>query len=174
MPYLRTVLAGVVLGLLSVLIEGCATGVERSPVRTAASARADTAFRTPDEWVQLGNQLYNNHRWPEARDAYLAALELEPERPSVLADLGVAYWNLGEIESARASFEGALRLDPAHWQALYNLVIVFAEGLEDPVGAADLLDRLKRLRSERPEAEIPDLSALETSVRRGLEVEEED
>jgi hypothetical protein len=71
--------------------------------------RMDPATR---EHLEVGNALYREGRFGEAEAAYLEALELEPENPTVLERLGVmALWR-NDTEEAESCFEGALNHTP--------------------------------------------------------------
>jgi tetratricopeptide (TPR) repeat protein len=76
-----------------------------------------------------------------------------------LSDLGAAYRNRGEFRRAIELFERARKNDPAHWQSLLNLVIVHAYDRKDPAGAQRWFDELKRRYPE-----IPDLDRIQERI----------
>jgi tetratricopeptide (TPR) repeat protein len=109
--------------------------------------------------VQLGNTAYDVEDWQKAVDAYERSLKLREGDPNVLTDLGVAYRNLGNTDRALAAFQKAAALDPSHWQAQFNLAIVFGVDKGDTKKALEILRKLKK---EHPE--IPALDRLTTEV----------
>jgi tetratricopeptide (TPR) repeat protein len=92
--------------------------------------------------------LYNEKRWPEARDAYLRYLESHPEAVDVISDLGICYRALGDLQRALKEFDRALAIAPAHWQSLYNKIIVLAFDLGKKSEARELVVRLRTLQPE--------------------------
>jgi tetratricopeptide (TPR) repeat protein len=84
-------------------------------------------------WVQLGNDYFDTEQPQKAVNAYAKALELEPNHqntPNVLTDQGVMYQKMGLFDKAIANFEKASALDPKHAQSLFNLGVVYANGLK--------------------------------------------
>ena len=59
----------------------------------------------------------------------------------------------------------AIAIEPDHWQAWYNKVIVYQFDLHEHDKAASSLARLKQLKQQNPA--IPDLSAIEREVSGG-------
>ena len=112
-----------------------------------------------DSLVHLGNAAYDAREFAQAVDAYEKALELHPDDANVMTDLGTAYRNEGQFDKALELFRKARAADPAHWQSLYNEVIVLAMDKHDHDGANAALARLKR---EHPG--LPALAGLEQQV----------
>ena len=52
---------------------------------------------------------------------YRAALRLDPQRTTVMVDMGVCYFNLSQFDTADSLWKQALRIDPNLAQALFNL-----------------------------------------------------
>ena len=100
--------------------------------------------------TQLGNTLYDASRWNEALVYYQRALEAGPQDPNVLTDAGICYRQLRRFEEALDCFARAQKADPAHWQSLFNTVVVagFDLGRFDAAEAA--LDRLRKANPSAP------------------------
>ncbi len=75
-------------------------------------------------WINLGNYYFDTNRYDEAIETYLQALELEPDNPDVLSDLGVMYRRAGKPENAISSFDKVQQIDPTHTMSLFNKGIV--------------------------------------------------
>ena len=121
--------------------------------------------RTPNDprlMVGLGNLYFDAGRWTEARMWYERAIEIEGGDPNVLTDLAVVYRNLRQPERSLALLDQAIGIDPGHWQAVYNKVVVLHFDLHRHDEAAAALARLKEIKASNPE--VPDLSAIEAEV----------
>lgn len=68
---------------------------------------------------------------------YESALQLEPERPDVLRNLGLAFTARGETDRARVTYERALAQTPSDPVLLKNMGELRSR-LRDPQGAAEL------------------------------------
>ena len=68
---------------------------------------------------------------------YESALQLEPERPDVLRNLGLAFAAKGEVDRARATYERAFAQTPSDPLLLKNMGELWHH-LHDTQGAADL------------------------------------
>ena len=56
-------------------------------------------------WISLGNIYFDTNRYDEAIESYLNALEIKPDNPDVLSDLGVMYRRAGKPENAISAFD---------------------------------------------------------------------
>ena len=63
----------------------------------------------------------------EAIEAYLLALEADPEFADAHCNLGSVYFNQDRREAARACFERALEIEPRHVEANLNLATLLEE-----------------------------------------------
>lgn len=99
------------------------------------------------------DRLYDEEKWPEARDAYIRYLEVHPDEVDVISDLGVCYRWVEDHQGALKQFDRALALNPEHWQSLYNKAIVIGLDLGKKPEARELLERLRTLQPHNPEVE---------------------
>jgi len=60
----------------------------------------------------------------KAEEMYISALKLEPDDPDVLTDLAVVYMSLLQPEATYAMLEQALRIDPDHARASFNMGVL--------------------------------------------------
>jgi TPR repeat protein len=114
--------------------------------------------------VQMGNVQYDMQNYPKAADFYEKARAIKDDSPDVQTDLGVCYREMKQPEKAIQLFDKAADLSEAHWQSRYNAVVVRLFDMSDPKGAAAELDKLKKLRGDKPQLGIPDLAGLEQEV----------
>ena len=86
--------------------------------RDALEGRADP----PKVHYNLGNSLYRNGRFEEARDEFLAALKSEDPslRERALYNLGDTRFRLGDLQGAIESYEQALALNAGDRKAALN------------------------------------------------------
>lgn len=110
----------------------------------------------------LGNLYFDHSKWKEAQTWYQRALKLKPGDANVMTDYAVVLRNLGQGQQALDLLNQVLEKDPAHWQALYNKVIVLNFDLHRHDEALAALDRLEKMRSSHPD--IPDLTALRKEI----------
>lgn len=94
-------------------------------------------------------------RLADARRAFRAGLDLEPDRPALWANLGRCLHLLGRGAEARAAYERALELDGSSWQAARN----FAE-LAMAEGDLERAEALLRLWADRRPGEVEPALAL--------------
>ncbi len=74
--------------------------------------------------LKLANLYHDAAMWEPAAGYYERVVELQPPSADTLTDLGVCYRGLRQFDQALAAFERAHNLDAAHWQSLYNTVVV--------------------------------------------------
>ncbi len=74
--------------------------------------------------IHMGNILFDNGRFADAIPYYHKALQLKPNNPDVIVDLGVCYFNLKNYPAAKEQFQLALTANPHHVNALYNMGVV--------------------------------------------------
>jgi Flp pilus assembly protein TadD len=80
----------------------------------AADPSADPSDReSPYELLQRGTELMRRRHHAQAAVVLQRAARLEPGRGSILEALGRAYFNSGQVEPARETFEALLEVDPS-------------------------------------------------------------
>jgi len=95
--------------------------------------------------VELGNMYYDARQFQKAIGYYQRALELKPDQPNVLADMGTAFRETGEPEKALECYDRAYGLDKTHWKSMQNALVVSMSDLKDRKRAGHYLDLLKAL-----------------------------
>jgi TolB-like protein len=75
----------------------------------------------PNSHYRVGDALHYARRYEEAVAAYDAALALEPDNGRTLGGRGLAYYALGNLQSARASCEAK----PDSWLTQWCLAVVY-------------------------------------------------
>lgn len=96
-PGLRLRWSGPILGVLVMLLGGCASHPRGSPAALQ---------------LRFGIEMAQRGLWREAAFRFDQARELEPGNPTVLNNLAVAYEALGRFEDAAATYQRALEVDP--------------------------------------------------------------
>ena len=110
-------------------------------------------------WTRLANMYQDAGMFQQAIEFYKRANELQPNDANLLTDMGICYQELKQFDTALEALEKAQKADPAHWQSLYNIVVV--AGLE--LGRFDKADAaLARLQQLRPDA--PNLKGLKEAL----------
>lgn len=102
-------------------------------------------------WRALAIRYFDEGRWSDAKNAFLEYLEQRPDDVNAISDLGVCYMELGDSDRALRNFDRALVLDPGHWQALYNKIIVLGFDLDKKVEAKQLMRTLRSLHPDNPD-----------------------
>ena len=103
--------------------------------------------------VFLANANFDIQRFETAEKLYLRALEVDPDNVHIRTDLASAYRNLGNSAKAVETLRGALKINPNHEVALYNLGVILLNDRGDPRGAADAWERLIRINPNDPLAD---------------------
>ncbi|HET7842014.1 MAG TPA: tetratricopeptide repeat protein [Terriglobia bacterium] len=98
--------------------------------------------------VQLGNLYYDKQAYAPAIEYYRRALELRPNEVNVRTDLGTAYWYTGLPQNAIAEYQKSLQTDPGHEQTLFNMGVVYKDGLKDPSKAIAAWEKLLKLHPD--------------------------
>lgn len=99
------------------------------------------------------DRLYDQEKWAEARDAYVRYLKANPKQVDVISDLGVCYRALGDLQNAVKELDRALSIDPSHFPALYNKIIVLGYDLNRKPEARELLVKLRTLQPENEQVD---------------------
>jgi cytochrome c-type biogenesis protein CcmH/NrfG len=101
-------------------------------------------------FVRLGNLHYDVQMWDQAVGYYQKALELQPDDPNVMTDMGVCFRGLGQFEKALELFEKASGLNPDHHQSRFNVVIVAGFDLNQWDRADAALRELEAMNPKPP------------------------
>ena len=81
----------------------------------------------PPARLNLGVYLYQHGRRPEAMEQYKLAAGLASDarvRATAYSNLGIAYFDLGDVTKAKAGFEQALRLNPSQVDSWLGLTLL--------------------------------------------------
>src|SRR5947207_10493164 len=113
-PTSKSIVVTVVLALLS----GLAVPVfsqkrGRAPQKTSVSRAAGL--------VEEADKLADEHKYPEAIDAYKLAIRLDPNYAPAFGGLGDAYLNSGNSQQAEAAYKEQVRLAPSDARAQFDL-----------------------------------------------------
>lgn len=109
---------------------------EQGKVRSMASHTAEELFESALKLESRPESL------PDAAEGYRRVLDVAPDWIEAHINLGVALYQMGMAEEARAAFLAAVKLDPANAISRYNLGCVleeqgkFAEAIEHLSAAA--------------------------------------
>ena len=116
-----------------------------------------------DSYFELARATGETNHWQEARRGYERAMaEGRADDPDVLTDLAVVLRNLKQFDDSVEMLDRATEVDPDHWQAWFNKVIVMNFDLHDHEGARAAFLQLKSLAAKNPE--VPDLTRIEQEV----------
>lgn len=115
--------------------------------------------------VALANLYFDASQWEEARNWYEQILAIESGDANVMTDLAVAYRNLKQPGRALKILDQVVAADPAHWQALYNRLVVLHFDLNRNDDAVVALLTLEKLAVKN--SQIPDMRSLANEVRGG-------
>ena len=84
----------------------------------------DLLIKTLFEYGGYLNDYYTLE-YKKAKQVFDKITELSPNNYRAYYNLGIAYFNLGQIENAKSSFEKALRIKPDYKYCYYNLGLVY-------------------------------------------------
>ncbi|HEY8022865.1 MAG TPA: tetratricopeptide repeat protein, partial [Thermoanaerobaculia bacterium] len=104
-----------------------------------------------DAVLKLANLNFDIRNWPRARELYTHYLELHPNQPDTMTDLGITYRELKQYDRALELFDRVQKVAPDHWQSKFNQVIVLAFDLKKYGEAESVLAELKRLQPTNPD-----------------------
>jgi hypothetical protein len=114
---------------------------------------ADALPVTAEGWFALGSQRMQKSLLREAIAAFEVSLQLAPENPSSLANLGFCWMDLGHPAKALEYFEAALARAPSYYDALFGLAMA-REKLGDEAQARNLWLRYVREAPDSPWKEV--------------------
>ncbi|HKV69721.1 MAG TPA: tetratricopeptide repeat protein, partial [Gemmatimonadales bacterium] len=93
--------------------------------------------------------------WDSATVEAQAAVEADPDDPSLLLDLGVIDAESGHLPEAAATFKRAIALDPRYPEVYYRLGLV-TQALGQPGEARDALTHFVAVAPRRMTIEVAD------------------
>jgi tetratricopeptide (TPR) repeat protein len=100
---------------------------------------------------KLADLNFDIQNWQRAQELYSHYLELKPNDPDVITDLGITYRGLQQYDKAIDLFNQAKKLEPGHWQAYYNEVVVLAFDLKKTAQANQVMGQLQQLQPANPD-----------------------
>ncbi len=74
--------------------------------------------------LSLANALHDAKFLPRAITMYKKYLAMKPSDPNARVDMGICYFESGDSQTAKQEMEQALKYDPKHQMAMFNLGIV--------------------------------------------------
>ncbi len=111
--------------------------------------------------VMLGGMYYQVGMFPQALEFYDIAVSIRPDDPDLLTDSGNVRREMGRHADALERFRQAHEIDPNHWQALFNTVVVATFDLNQMELADTAFAKLETLNA--PPAQLAELKeAMET------------
>jgi cytochrome c-type biogenesis protein CcmH/NrfG len=99
----------------------------------------------------VGNMYYDAQQFPVAVDYYNQALAIEPKNVSVRTDMGTAYLYMNDVDRAIQEFQAALKDNPKHGQAMFNLGMAQWRGKGDIQSAVATWEKLLKTVPDFPE-----------------------
>ena len=98
--------------------------------------------------ADLNAQIQN---WPRAQELYAHYLELKPNDPEVMTDLGLTYRGTGKFDQALTEFRQVQKIAPDHWPSYFYEVVVLALDLKRYDEAETVLARLQKMQPSNPD-----------------------
>ena len=98
-----------------------AAGAEPAEVAGGPDSAPDAGHESAYELLQRGHGLLRERHHAQAAVVLERAARLEPGKASILEALGRAYFNSGQHDLARETFEALLEIDPSSHYAQFAL-----------------------------------------------------
>lgn len=133
-----------------------AGGGGTGPAMQAIQELKDYVDKNPNDAKavrRLADLNFDISNWQRAQELYRRYLELQPNDPDVLTDLGISYRETKNFDAALKHFEQAKKVAPDHWQAYYNQVVVLAFDLKKLDEANQVLAKLQQMQPGNPDVE---------------------
>lgn len=74
--------------------------------------------------LQFANTLHDAKFYPRAIEMYKKYIKLEPSNNDARVDLGICYFETGDLDQAVQEIESVVKKDPKHQMATFNLGII--------------------------------------------------
>jgi len=124
--------------------DASAADVDRTTESVAVDARRSAELlkavqldpRNREALFELGEMNFVATQWETAIDWFTQLLSVDPSNLHARTDLGVAQFNLGRVEDARAAWLAALALAPDDPQVNFNLGFLYANTEPQDLAAA--------------------------------------
>ncbi|MCO6449568.1 MAG: tetratricopeptide repeat protein [Caldilineales bacterium] len=146
----------IVLAIMLVLLAACGGGSD-----SATTPAADTPAAAPsgdpaecssvDSCFAAGNQAANAVDLGAALEAYKKGLTINPNHAPTLSNLGVVYYQMGQLSDAKAQFEKALAINPNDAATHYLLGATLLQE-NNLVAAEEALTKALQIDPTLPEA----------------------
>lgn len=130
-----------------------AAGGAAMPQIQELQARLQQNPNDTDAIRTLANLNFDIQNWQRAQELYSRYLEIRPNDPDVMVDLGVTHRELGRFTDALDLFQQVQQQNPNHWQSYYNEVVVLAFDLKRFDEADRALARLRELQPSNADVE---------------------
>jgi Tfp pilus assembly protein PilF len=107
--------------------------------------RQATSFEhvNPGVWRLAAIQLYQLGKPQAAIEYFRKALDLSPEDPEVLFNMGLMAYEQNDVETALKYLNRAVRADPTYEDAWYNLIALYWSLQQMPTARARLQEALE-------------------------------
>jgi Flp pilus assembly protein TadD/peroxiredoxin len=138
-------------GLGSVYLQQQKNSEARQSFERVASLQASYPDTLPNAWNNLGLLAAREGRMSEAVTCFRKALQISPDHPIALVNLGNAYRQLKQWDDARKVLQQAVAVSPDDPEANYGLGMVFAQSNDSDLAYRYLQTALK-FRPDYPEA----------------------
>lgn len=106
-----------------------------------------------DAVLRLANLSWSIESWGRCVELFERYLELRPETPGVLSDLGICYRSLGRPDRALELFDRAQSLDPRHYESRFNEAVVLGLDQREFEAAERVIEELRALRPDDSQVE---------------------
>jgi tetratricopeptide (TPR) repeat protein len=126
--------------------------LSRDPTKAAKSSDAASRHSDPkkiEHLLQQGNGCLKQGAWAQAAVHFEQLLELQPQNPEALAQLGLSLFGLGRYEEAERCYRQSLKINPMSASTLCNLATVL-QG--DPPEAEKYLRQALKLNPKYADA----------------------
>ncbi|MFZ5502634.1 MAG: tetratricopeptide repeat protein [Pseudomonadota bacterium] len=100
-------------------------------VITLLNQRLNNDLNDIDAAINLGNYYFDKQSPAQAVLYYRAALDIDPSLTGVRTDMGVMYWQNGNLGLAEQAFREVIAQDPGFGQAYVNLGLLLHRAKND-------------------------------------------